>query len=358
MRRAFLAALTLAGGAALPRDAAAQPAGGQPVLAESTLTATISQSLAADSNYDLDPDSPGTSFYGDTRFGLGLLRASETRSLRFLLDTGVRILDQPDESVEFTIASPSVARAAYAQEFANAAFDIDVSARSRRIERDVLDEDFFIDPDVPVPPDDPGALPEDVTRIDDNTFERRLDLDTGFVVGTNAPSSLDFRLTATDVDYSGDSPEDFSPRSAAELAALWRLRLNPVFSAVVFGNYRYEELTEELRRPDPGHPDRRGRARPRRRLTSRRTGSRDARRPATPNRPGTAVEGRSPGHPPEDNSGISLRRPRRLRAPTTSPPSSAPGRYRPGGGGARLRRLPGQSGPGQAQADRKDVRDA
>ena len=246
MRRAFLAALTLAGGAALPRDAAAQPVGAEPVLAESTLTATISQSLAADTNYDLVPDPPGTSFYGDTRFGLGLLRASETRSLRFLLDTGVRILDQPDESVEFTIASPSVARAAYAQEFANAAFDIDVSARSRRIERGVIDEDFFIDPDVPVPPGDPGALPEDVTRIDDNTFEQRFDLDTGLALGTNAPSSLDFRLTATDVDYSGDSPEDFAPRSAAELAAFWRLRLNPVFSAVVFGNYRYEDSTEEV----------------------------------------------------------------------------------------------------------------
>ena len=127
MRRAFLAALTLAGGAALPRDAAAQPAGAQPVISESTLTATISQSLAADTNYDLDPDSPGTTFYGDTRFGLGLLRASETQNLRFLINTGVRTLDQPDESLEFTIASPSVARVAYGQEFANAAFDIDVS---------------------------------------------------------------------------------------------------------------------------------------------------------------------------------------------------------------------------------------
>ena len=37
MRRLFLAALTLAGGAALARDAAAQPAAGAPVLAESTL---------------------------------------------------------------------------------------------------------------------------------------------------------------------------------------------------------------------------------------------------------------------------------------------------------------------------------
>jgi hypothetical protein len=250
MRR-LLAALTLAGGAALPRDAAAQDAD-QPVISESTLTATISQSLAADTNYDLEPDPAGTTFYGDTRFGLSLLRTSETRSLRFLLDTGLRILDRPDESVEFTIASPSVARVAYDQAFANAAFDIDVSARHQRVEREIFDDAFFDDggplpPDDPgVPPGDGGALPEDVTLIDDDTFERRLDLNTGLVVGTNAPSSLGFRLQASDVDYSGESPEEFAPRSAAELSMLWRLRLNPVFSAVVFGNYRYEDSTEEL----------------------------------------------------------------------------------------------------------------
>ncbi len=260
MRRAFLAALTLAGGAVLARDAAAQPAGAaEPVIAESTLTATISQSLAADTNYDLEPDPAGTTFYGDTRFGLGLLRASETRSLRFLLNSGVRTLERPDESVEFTIASPSTARVVYDQAFANAAFDIDVSARYRRIERDIIDEEAFEEPGVPpvdpglppvdpgLPPgDDDGALPDDVTRVDDDTFERRLDLNTGLVVGTNAPSSLGFRLQATDVDYSGDSPEEFAPRSAAELGALWRLRLNPVLSAVVFGNYLYEDSTEEL----------------------------------------------------------------------------------------------------------------
>lgn len=246
MRRAVLAALTLAGGAALPGGAAAQPAGAaEPVIAESTLTATISQSLAADTNYDLVPDPAGTTYYGDTRFGLGLLRASETRTLRFLFNSGLRTLDQPDESVEFTVASPSVARVAYDQAFANAAFDIDVSARYRRIERDVIDEDFFIDPDVPLPPDDPGTLPEDVTRIDDDTFERRLDLDTGLVLGTEAPSSLGFRLQATDVDYTGDSPEDFAPRSGADLGMLWRLRLNPVLSGVVFGNYLFEDSTEE-----------------------------------------------------------------------------------------------------------------
>ncbi|MDQ2675749.1 MAG: hypothetical protein M3Y34_02985, partial [Actinomycetota bacterium] len=232
---------------ALPGGAAAQPAGAaEPVIAESTLTATISQSLAADTNYDLDPDPAGTTYYGDTRFGLGLLRASETRSLRFLFNSGLRTLDRPDESVEFTVASPSVARVTYDQAFANAAFDIDVSARYRRIERDVIDEDFFIDPDEPpLPPDDPGALPEDVTRIDDETFERRFDLDTGLVLGTEAPSSLGFRLQATDVDYAGDSPEDFSPRSGAELGMLWRLRVNPVLSGVVFGNYLFEDSTEQ-----------------------------------------------------------------------------------------------------------------
>ena len=54
MRRVSLVALTLAGAGTLQgaiHGAAAQDA---PVVAESTLTATISQSIEADSNYNLD----------------------------------------------------------------------------------------------------------------------------------------------------------------------------------------------------------------------------------------------------------------------------------------------------------------
>ena len=53
------------------------------------------------------------------------MRASETQNLAFTLDTGLRALQEPEEDFEFVLASPSSARFAYDQDFANAAFDID-----------------------------------------------------------------------------------------------------------------------------------------------------------------------------------------------------------------------------------------
>jgi hypothetical protein len=241
MRRVSLVALTIAG-ASTVQGALAQDA---PVVAESTLTATISQSIEADSNYNLDPDSPGTTYLGDTRVGLGLVQASETQNLAFTLDTGLRALQEPEEDFEFVLASPSSARFAFDQEFANNAFDIDVSARSRRIDREIFDPEALLDPDLPPLPDDPDALPDDVTLITNNTYEQRYDLDTGFVTGTASASSLGFRLRASSVDYSGDSPDDFVPRTAVEGGVAWQLRLNPVWSGAVTAGYSQEDADDD-----------------------------------------------------------------------------------------------------------------
>ena len=238
MRRLPLAALGPVGAAAVAAaavTASVQGAAAQ-VVSESILTTTLSQSFAADSNYNLDVNSPGTSYYGDTRLGLGLVRATDTRSLRFFLDTGLRAIDQPDEDFQFILASPSVARVAFNQAFANNAFDIDASARSQRIDRQTIDESaFFDDQGAPIP-----VLPQDVPLITNNTYEQRYDLNTGFVTGTQSPSTFTFRLRASDITYNGDSPEDFTPRTAAEPTVLWRLRLNPLIAAVATAGYRYE----------------------------------------------------------------------------------------------------------------------
>jgi hypothetical protein len=232
MRRVLLLALPLAGGAAL--DAAAQ------VVAESTLTATISQSIEADTNYNLDEDSPGTTILGDTRIGLGLVQETDIQSLRFYLNTGLRALKEPDQDLEWVVASPSLARFAYEHDFANNAFDIDVRAASQRIDRLLLEEDpIFDDEGNPI-------LPDDVTLIDDNTYQQRIDLDTGFAAGTNSPSTITFRLRASDIDYTGDSPEDFVPRTGAEGVVTWRLRFSPVLSSIVAAGYEYQKADDDF----------------------------------------------------------------------------------------------------------------
>ncbi len=235
MRRVFLVALPLVGSAAV-HDAAAQ---GVPVVAESTLTATISQSLEADTNYNLDSESPGTTYFGDTRIGIGLIQETDTQNLRFNLNTGLRALDQPDQSFEWVVASPSVARFAYSQDFANNAFDIDVSAASQRIDQLILDTNpVFDDQGQPV-------VPEDVTLINANTYQQRYDLNTGFVTGTNSPSSISFRLRASSVNYSGDSAEDYVSRTGAEGILTWTLRFSPVLSSVVAAGYDYQDANDD-----------------------------------------------------------------------------------------------------------------
>jgi hypothetical protein len=236
MRRLSLVALALAGGAipaASPRAVAQEAA----VVQESTLTTTISQSIEADTNYNLDADPPGTTYYGDTRLGIDLLRGTETQNLRFELDTGLRALQEPEQDFEWTLASPSSARLGYDQVGANHEFDLELQARSRRVDRGDIDE--------PLLDDGLPALPEEVAESADDTYEQRYDLDTGFVIGTAAPSALGFRLRASEIDYSGDGSDDFTARTGADGDVFWRLRLNPVLSSVVTGTYSYEDADDD-----------------------------------------------------------------------------------------------------------------
>jgi hypothetical protein len=231
MRRLSLVALALAGGAVPP--AVAQEA---PVVQESTLRATISQSLEADTNYNLDEDPPGTTYFGDTRLGIDLVRGTTTQNLRFELDTGLRALQRPEQDFEWTLASPSSARLAYDQTFANNEFDVELRARSQRVDRGL--DDLVFEDDLP-------ALPEDVARSGDDTYQRRYDFNTGFVTGTAAPSTTGFRLRASEIDYSGDGRDDFTPRTGAEGEVFWRLRLDPVLSSVVTASHSYEDADNE-----------------------------------------------------------------------------------------------------------------
>ena len=63
MRRVLLASLAVAAAAPAAR---AQGLPGDPLL-----SAAITQSIVADTNYRLDDPNPGTSYYADTRLLLG-----------------------------------------------------------------------------------------------------------------------------------------------------------------------------------------------------------------------------------------------------------------------------------------------
>jgi hypothetical protein len=237
MRRASLAALTLAGAAGI-HTATAQTAGtpppiGDPASEEAMLTATVSQSFEADSNYRLDNDSPGTSYLADTRLGLGILRDTTTQRFEFGIDTGLRALWEAEEDFEFTLADPTGGVIAYAQEGPNSAFDGELRYRQRRTDY-IRGIDEFIT--------DEGVLPDNLDDIDrrDDTRELRFDADVGVEFNTSAPSRYALRFIGSSIDYSEDV-SGLTPRQSGQIEGAWELQITPVFSTIAAATYyRYE----------------------------------------------------------------------------------------------------------------------
>ncbi len=229
MRRASLAALTLAGAAGI-HAASAQDAG-----EVGTISATVSQSVAADSNYALDDTSAGTSFLADTRLDIGYLRDTATQTLEFGLNTGLRALWEADQPFEFTLASPTGGRIGYAREGANSNFDALLRYRQRRTDFTENIDDFVTDE---------GALPDNLQQTRSDTRELRFDADIGFEYGTNAPSTYALRYVGTAIDYS-DTADDLTPRRSSTIEGAWTLDFTPVFSSIVVGSYFYYSADNE-----------------------------------------------------------------------------------------------------------------
>jgi len=222
MRRAALAALPLAAVAGIP--AAAQDA----TAPISTLTTTISQSAVVDSNYRLQDPDPGTSYYGDTRLGLDYLRSSPEQTFGLGINTGLRALWEADEDFDAVVASPSRAYLKFNQEGPNTAFDANLRARSRRV-------DFNSPTDFDPGDGDQGS--DNLDGLEGDTREYRYDANVGFQLGTNSPSSYEFRLLATAFDYANLDETNQVPRQSEEGQASWTLQLTPVLSTILFGSY-------------------------------------------------------------------------------------------------------------------------
>jgi hypothetical protein len=241
MRRAALAALTLAGAAGIP--AAAQtvapeaevlaPDRGE-ITPDSVLTTTISQSVEADSNYNLDDHSPGTSYYGDTRIGLDYLREHLAGSFALGLDTGLRPLWEAGEDFDVVLASPSSAYLTYLQEGTNTAIDANLRARTHQVNAMLP---LFDETGTPV------ADPLDRGRRD--TYQQRYDANIGLILGTTSPSTYEFRLIGSDIDYTNESGTNLAPNRSVEGQALWTLGITPVFSTALFGSYLYYNADDD-----------------------------------------------------------------------------------------------------------------
>jgi hypothetical protein len=224
MRRTALAALVsagAAGGAALAQEDI------EPILEGKVLTATLSQSVEANDNYNLDDPSPGTSYFADTRLALGYLNQTDTQSFTLGLNTGLRALWQAEEDFQFTVASPTTARLGYGNDWASGLFDAALTYRQRRVDFIESLEDFVTDT---------GALPDDLDQLEGDSYEQRYDADIGVAFATDSPSSYELRFLATKIGYTEDTPDQV-PRTTLEGQGSWTLRLNPVLSSIVFADY-------------------------------------------------------------------------------------------------------------------------
>lgn len=200
----------------------------------SFLTATVSQSIEANTNYRLDQDSPGTSYYGDTRLALDFLKATETQTFGTGIDTGFRPLWEAGQDFDVVVASPSTAYLTYDQEGPDTAFDSTFRFRSSEVDDDII----TLDPENPVPTPLDGIGTARQSRFDGNI---------GFLLGTNDPSSYEFRLRGTAIDYSDvEEGVDVTPRTATSAEATWNLDVSPVLSTVVSAGYDYDTSDDDL----------------------------------------------------------------------------------------------------------------
>ena len=169
-----------------------------------------------DSNYQLDDPSPGTSTYADTRLQLGYQNNTPTQTFALGFNTGLRALWEAGQSFEFVLASPTGARLAYTNEWADGLFDATLNYRQRQVNDLIL---------VPIDTNDDGTV-DNLNQLNGNAREMRYDANVGVTWGTSTPSSYGLRLLATRFDYSDDNTDEV-PRTTVEGQGNWNLQAQP-----------------------------------------------------------------------------------------------------------------------------------
>jgi hypothetical protein len=189
----------------------------------SFLSATVSERFEANDNYRLDDPSLGTSYFADTRLALDYLKQTDTQSLAFGFNTGLRALWEAAEDFAFVPASPSTANLAYTNDWSNGAFDATFGYRQRQV-------DYTIDTT------GSDAPPDTLNQLQGNSRELRYDANVGVVWGTATRSSYELRFIGTQVDYTEDTPDQVS-RTTLEGQGAWNLQLTPVLASTITADY-------------------------------------------------------------------------------------------------------------------------
>ena len=198
------------------------------------ITGTISQQFEADSNLRLDDETEGTSYFAETRLGLGYLSETGTQVFALGLDTGVRALWEAGEDFEFVAASPSTAQISYGREWSDSSFETYATYRQRQVDFDRVFVDF--DPD--------SGLPDTIERVSGNAIERRYDGGFDIQLATDAPSSYYLTFDATHFDYSEDT-DNRVPRTSYIGELGWELEVTPLLSTAVLGSYYFYTADDE-----------------------------------------------------------------------------------------------------------------
>lgn len=189
-----------------------------------SLTGSVSQGVEIDSNFDLDPDSPGTSARSTTSLGVTYLTETRNQSFQLSSETSIQVLNTPDDGTETEFTLPSLT-ARYTREAARA--QLEVGAQLRQ------DPVSFLRPGELAFNDDGSLLVlENLDDLEGTGTRLRYGADATLTLGVGGPqewrTSLSFARTEFDA---ASSTLNDTETYAADTE--FRLRLSPVVTGVL-----------------------------------------------------------------------------------------------------------------------------
>ncbi len=148
----------------------------------------------------------------------------------------MRPLWQAGENFDVVVASPSAGYLSFSQEGPNTLFDADLRARTRQVDASTSS---FVDTNG-------DLVPDTLQQGNVDSRQQRYDANLDFTLGPDAPSTYEFSLRASAIDYTNTAGTSLVPNDTVEGQALWTLDVTPVLSAALFGGYTYYTAQDNI----------------------------------------------------------------------------------------------------------------